>query len=739
MSSRLTKLKAFLIIDLIFFGSVVGIYFYLQDQGLVAVATKPAEFTLTDLVIDPLEAYVGETVQISVNLTNIGDLWGNETVNLQINGAVRDTANVTLAGNSSEIMQFTDLEETAGNYNVQIGKLNGTFTIKEAPPESSKIVLSDLKVDPYEVWPNDPVNVTATAKNQASPTESLVASANRLMIKVTVDGSVVESRVIKLEPQASQTVEFTVNATTEGKHIVKLNTLSGTFTIVKTGYHTLLLQRSGGGQKPLPITLNGVVYNTPQQLVLPVGQYTISAPTIYDVGTGVLEFDYWSNGITSPETSFTLDKWTVFVATYRIISGYASCPSLYVWNGTDYVYIAEISNSGYLGMVEYINANGNFVFEGGNPWDYIKLGNLPVPTADGYFDMVLTQQWDEIFYVDAAYMMVVDHPVGVDVYTTMTNYINHVYNDQVYTTNTTSLISPVNATYVWAPKGTATKGENVLSQISKLDGVFTPGNRGEYSQAWNNISLNQLTIDLGNLSGAKQIKLVINGMVDFGDAGPYIPWIESFKTAADQGLVADGTPVTPAPYVEVKYPNGSWIRPPREKQFPLPGDYVPRNFVVDVTDLFPAGTTDYQINIFNFYNITFDYIGIDLSPQENITVQKITPQATLTQFWETNSTSYGNFTRYGDVTSLMQNADDIFVIGRQGDQILLRFPTANLSAPVEGMVREYFLVTASFFKDEPGVWGYGWETFSVDPLPFQGMSGYPYPDTESYPYDAMHI
>jgi hypothetical protein len=301
------------------------------------------------------------------------------------------------------------------------------------------------------------------------------------------------------------------------------------------------------------------------------------------------------------------------------------------------------------------------------------------------------------------------------------------------------LISPVNATYVWAPKGTATTGEDVLSQLSKLDGVFTLGNRGEYSQAWNNMSLNQLTIDLGNLSCAEQIKLVINGMVDFGDYEPYISWIESFKTAADQGLVADGTPVTPAPYVEVKYPNGSWIRPPREQQFPLPGDYVPRNFVVDITDLFPAGTTDYQIRIFNFYNITFDYIGIDLSPQENITVQKITPQATLTQFWETNSASYGSFTRYGDVTPLMQNADDMFVIGRQGDQILLRFPAANLSALAEGMVREYFLVTASYFKDEPGVWGFGWETFDVDPLPFFDMSGYPYPDTESYPYDPAHL
>jgi hypothetical protein len=411
---------------------------------------------------------------------------------------------------------------------------------------------------------------------------------------------------------------------------------------------------------------------------------------------------------------------------------------LYVWNGTGYSYVAEVSNSGWLGDISHINANGEIIFAGGNPWDYIKLGKDLTPTADGYFDMVLTQQWDELFYFDNAYMMVVDHPAGIDVLATMSNYINSVFNDQIYTINTTRLISPVNATYVWAPKGTDTKGENVLSQISTLDGVFTPGNNGLYSQAWNNISLNQLTIDLGNLSGANQIKLVINGRADWGDPAPYYPWIESFRKAAAQGILADGTEISPAPYMEVKDLNGNWIRPPKEKQIPLPSDYVARTFAVDITDLFPAGTTDYEIRILNFWNITWDCIGIDLSAQENITVQKITAQATLGQLWETLSKSYGGFTRYGDVTPLMQNADEMYVIGRQGDQIFLRFPTANLAAPAAGMEREYFLVTACFYKDEPGAWGYGFN-FSVDPLPFRGMSGYPYPGTESYPYDEVHL
>ncbi len=106
--------------------------------------------------------------------------------------------------------------------------------------------------------------------------------------------------------------------------------------------------------------------------------------------------------------------------------------------------------------------------------------------------------------------------------------------------------------------------------------------------------------------------------------------------------------------------------------------------------------------------------------------------------WDTQSNATGAFTRYGDVTPLLQNADDMFVIGRQGDQVNMLFSTANLTAPEPGMVRDYFFVVACWFKDPPGEWGYGFN-FTVDPMPFMAMSGFPYPTTESYPYDTAHI
>ena len=284
------------------------------------------------------------------------------------------------------------------------------------------------------------------------------------------------------------------------------------------------------------------------------------------------------------------------------------------------------------------------------------------------------------------------------------------------------------------------KGEDVSSQISQLDGVFTPGSNGFVSPSWDNITFNQLTLDLGDVSAAQEIKLVIRGMVDWGPPEPYYVWIERFKTAFAEGLVPNGTQLYPPPYMEVKTASGDWVRVPQDKQIPTPSDFVPRSFVVDLTGVFPTDVNEYQIRITNFFNVTFDYIAIDLTPQDTIEVQKISPTATLDplDFGSTSSTASGNFTRYGDVTQLVLNADDMYVIGMQGDKVSLKFPTANLAPLEEGMERDYFLAVACWFKDPPGNWGYGFD-WTVDPLPFLGMSGFPYRSPESYPYDQEHL
>jgi hypothetical protein len=730
--SALTKLKAILAIDVIIVAIAAGAFLYLQNQGLITAGPKPAEFAVTDFVIDPVEAEVFEPVTIAVNLTNIGDEPGNYMGNLTINNVLEDNQTVLLEGGESTIMEFTVVKKIEGAYTAEIGGLSGSFDIVAPSPTSSNIKLEKIILPPYEGWANpfeswvnETISVSATATNIGSEAESL-------SLRLMIDDSLVDVKRIELAAGETTTVEFTFNSTTEGKHSVKVNNLSGSFLIVPTGYHTLIVMYSGGGSDPSPFTLNGESLNMPYSELLPVGEYTLTVPTPYATETAVFEFEYWRQGDRSTTTTINLQSRTTLIATYTLVSGYASCPSLFFWNGTNYVYVTEVSNAGWLGYMNYIDENGDIVFSGGNPWDTIKLDASQLTPKYGYYDIVLFQQWDEIFYLDAAYMLAVDHPIGTDVYSTMVNYVNQAFNGEIYTVSKNKLATPISAINE--------KGENVLTHISRLDGIFTPGSNGLASPSWDNITSNQLTLNLGDLADAQEIKLVVHGMIDWGSPEHYYDWIEGFRTAFERGLVPDGTQIYPAPYMEVMDKTGSWVRVPQDRQMPTPSDFVPRSFVVDLTGLFPTDSKEYKIRINNFFNVTFDYIGIDTTPQESITIQRINPEATIHPigFGGTKSNASGSFTRYGDVTQLLLEADDMFAIGMQGDQVDLKFPTANLPPLKDDMERTFFLFVACWFKDPPGNWGYGFD-FTVDPLPFQGMSGFPYPETESYPYDGEHL
>ncbi|MCL2134018.1 MAG: hypothetical protein FWH37_00435 [Candidatus Bathyarchaeota archaeon] len=746
--STVSKLKTFLLIDLIIVGIAAGIYFYLPTHSDLSVSAKSADFVFTNLMVNPRETLVGRPIQISVNVTNIGTIEGYTTVNLEINGAIADSAGITLAGlQTSEIVEFTVVKIDVGNYTVQIGDLVSYFLLKatiddldelpddlvessddltESSTNSSKIVLYGLKVNPDEIWPDKSATVSASAINPTDDTDSL-------QITLTVDNTIADTKLITVEAHGTMNVDFSVTVSAEGKHTVKLNGLSGSLTVVPVGYCTLIIDRSGGEGVPLPFTLNGETHETRFSVLLPTGQYKVVVPTVLDIGTGVVEFGSWSEGYSSrePSLTFTLDKPMTLVANYNLISGYASCPSLYIWNGDSYSYVTDVSNPGWLGYTGYINSNGEIIFIGGNPYDYVKLDKEVLNAKNGYFDIALFQQWDELYYLDYASLLVVDHPIDTEVYTSLTNYLNKGYTGQIYTTSTGALLVPVSAINE--------KDEDVLSAIFWQDGNFTPGVNGNDSPSWDNVIQNQLTLNLGDLSEADQIKLVITAMADWGPAETYYDWISKFQTAAAAGLITENTPIVPMPTLEVLAADGTWIETPQDRQIPLPSDYTARTFTVDLTGLFPKDTTKYVVRLTNFWNITYDYIGIDVTPQQDITLTMLKPSsAVLRQLWETYSVSSGAFTRYGDVTELLQDTDDLFVIGRQGDQVKLQFCIDDLLEPAEGMTRDYFFVVACWFKDPPDEWGYGF-TFTVDPLPFLNMTGFPYTDSESYPYDAIHL
>jgi hypothetical protein len=770
MKSRraLTRLQTILLIDLIVVALAIGGYYYYvgsKAEPVITQTTHPAQVVLSNLKIEPAEILPGQTVTVSVNVTNVGTNEGAYNANLIIDGLSTQNKTIQLSVSESTIVTFNIVETTPGKHVAGLENIAGTFLVNastqspsptqaptQAPttaptttstptttttptttstPTSTPIstpsgpppnlILSNILVTPHEVWTGDPVDVSASATNFGGDGQTSVS--------LFIGGEKQSSQTINIASGETETLSFKVTAGNVGTYVVQLGSLSGNFTVVQNGLHTLHVNaKAGFGENEkiiegVTFTIDGQAAVTPYSGLVKVGLHVIKMAQADP--TGVHVFINWvDNGDGNPTRTINFRSELFLLTLYG--GGSSSCPSLYVWNGFTNIYEGDISNHGWLGYINYIDQDGNVVFWRNNPWDYIPINRTQLsPNANGNLDLTLIQKSDEIFYLDTAYVKVVDHPSNTDAYSTMVEqYIDPNYMGQVYTVsqNISTPFAAVNQ-----------NGENVLPQISKMDGIFTSGTNGINSQAWNNITWNRLTLNLGNISGAKQIKLVVRAMVNWGSPDDYGNWLNGFFAQP----VPNGTQPTPQAYMEIKDSHGNWVAVPQSRQMPLPSDEVPRTFVVDLTGLFP--TNNYELRINNFWNVTYDFIGVDTTPQAPITIQNIYPIANLYQTFNSTSVASGNFTRYGDASTLLLNQDDEFVIGRQGDAVNLQFPTANLTSLAPGMVRDYFFFEACWFKDMNGNWGYGFG-FTVDPLPFQNMSSFPYSlDSEYYPNDTAHL
>jgi hypothetical protein len=94
----------------------------------------------------------------------------------------------------------------------------------------------------------------------------------------------------------------------------------------------------------------------------------------------------------------------------------------------------------------------------------------------------------------------------------------------------------------------------------------------------------------------------------------------------------------------------------------------------------------------------------------------------------------GDYTRYGDVLPLLTSFDDKFVVFGTGDEIALEFDPAKLPVLPAGWTRDYFFLVNGYEKDMDF---YAADGFTVEPLPFKAMPGYPYRGT--YPLDREHM
>jgi hypothetical protein len=94
---------------------------------------KPASilrgFELSGLVVEPDEVEEGDSVVISVDITNVDETDFTEPIILILNDAIEDSKEITLIGEKTTTVTF-NVTKDAGNYSVAIGELTGTFTVR---------------------------------------------------------------------------------------------------------------------------------------------------------------------------------------------------------------------------------------------------------------------------------------------------------------------------------------------------------------------------------------------------------------------------------------------------------------------------------------------------------------------------------------------------------------------------------------------------------------------------------
>jgi len=199
-----------------------------EENNFTTMGT-PATFTVSALSISPAEVKVGETITVSVLVTNTGDSAGTYGATLKLENVVVAIESVTLAGGASEEVTFITSKDVAGTYSVSVDGQSGTVVVK-APVA---FTISSLSISPAEVKVGESVTISALVTNTGDNT-----STYEVILKI--NNVVVTTKSVTLAGGASEGVTFTTSKIVAGTYTVDLNGLPGTF-VVKAGLNWWLI------------------------------------------------------------------------------------------------------------------------------------------------------------------------------------------------------------------------------------------------------------------------------------------------------------------------------------------------------------------------------------------------------------------------------------------------------------------------------------------------------------------
>ncbi len=440
----------------------------------------------------------------------------------------------------------------------------------------------------------------------------------------------------------------------------------------------------------------------------------------------------------------------------------SSCPYLYAWNGERFEFITDFMGGGEMGHLEEPGR-----YNKPDPDEYVRIRNDQLKERNGRYELRVTNELEEAIFADRFQLIAVDHPHSVEVYpnegltdpprpfklyatrgarpplTAVDNHgndvlerIKHVdrqYPDDFRRDRIRGYAEAHTLTMKLADTGTGTRIANVSPAFgngasSNLSGSFAAGGQ-------------QNSRDTVPRSRASQrILLLLTGWTDYA-------W------SSDNVAAAQARKSMMLPALQVKDNRGRWRTVIQDIGIPVGR---PQTVTVDLTGKFLSSSR--EVRIVTNMRILWDQILVDTSDNQTALrmmrltpleadlrwrgfSREITPDGREPFAYDYEQISFrspwkvmpGRYTREGDVRELLLESDDMFVISRPGDEISLSFDARKLP-PVRRGWKRTFLFYADGFSKEMDI--NSAIPDQVSPLPFHGMTKYPYTDPETYPLTA---
>jgi tetratricopeptide (TPR) repeat protein len=505
-----------------------------------------------------------------------------------------------------------------------------------------------------------------------------------------------------------------------------------------TGGKLLILRNDGGNRNhSIAVKLRGRVSNRSAveakvemragSLYQKLETYSASpAPAPADLIFGLGKRDrpdalrvLWPAGIVQAETEFpTIGGNLLKLDLTELDRKPSSCPYLYTWNGKGFEFVTDFMGGGEMG---YLEEPGRY--NKPDPSEYVRIRGDQLKEKNGRYELRVTNELEEGLFVDRLQLLAIAHPVGTEVYPNE-GMSEPPRSFRLFVTQDAQ--PPLNAV--------DDKGNDIRDLIARLDRRWPDDFKVDQIRGY--ASEHKLTMKLSD-QPVHRVVLLLTGWTDYA-------WSSDNVAAAQSGKGMK------PPSLQVKDGAGNWRTVIEDIGIPVGR---PQTVTVDLTGKFPGASR--EVRIVTRMRIYWDQILVDTSngspPAQIARLEperadltwrgfsaEVTPnnrepfgydyqRVSLTSPWKTMT---GRYTREGDVRELLLQSDDMFAICRPGDQISLSFDAQGLPALPKGWART-FLLYADGFSKEMDINSASPDQLS--PLPFHGMTRYPYRWPEQYP------